>query len=134
MFEGDVTTGEAREVLILVGEDDTESEATRDRGGEGDADSCARAGSEVMVKGARCAWPYDCPRMSGWGRRCAWGSLADVTERVECVDGARVNGGRVLAWYECRLARVLSGTCGDGGEEVVFPFVGLLSGSDDCGG
>lgn len=48
-------TGEAREVLMLVGEDETESEATRDRGGEGDDESCARAGSAVMVKGARCA-------------------------------------------------------------------------------
>lgn len=55
-LDDEAVTGEAREneaVLTLLGEEEREAEATRERGGEGEAESWARAGSAVMVRGAR---------------------------------------------------------------------------------
>lgn len=86
--EGEERMGEADVVRMLVGEP-----ARKLEGDEGVADIWPEAESgSTVVRGAKGAgfpvkpWPYECPRMSGWGlSACASNLLL-----IEWVEGGRV--------------------------------------------
>lgn len=64
-------------VRMLVGDVDAAW-----KGGDDDSWTCAASG--VTLRGARCPWPKDCPRMRGCGRRAAaWVKSAAMSERVD---------------------------------------------------